>query len=105
MMDVRNISQARIPQGKRCLVLKMKRQALDTPVFRAPGHIVDGYRTSRKKPLRSSTWLRYLKRLALKAGLQNSLTQYVFRRGLVNAVNSKLSRVLNRSASQERLRC
>lgn len=89
LRDVSNIFRAKIPSGKKCLQLKMKRNALDIPVFREPGRAGDGYRTSPTKPLRSSTWLRYLRRLGRNSGLENSFTQYCARRGLVNAVNSK----------------
>ena len=90
--SVRNISHifgAKVPSGKRSLQLKMKRKVLDIPVFREPGRTADGYRTSPTQPLRSGTWLRYLRRLGRNSGLEQSFTQYCARRGLVNAVNSK----------------
>ncbi len=62
--SVRNVSHifgVKVPSEKKCLQLKMKRNVLDTPVFREPGHAVDGYCTSPTQPLRSSTWLRYLR--------------------------------------------
>ena len=90
LRDVSNIFRAQVPRGKKCLQLKIKRSALDVPVFRAPGGAVDGFRTSPTEPLRSSTWLRYLTQLGRKSGLEKSFTQYCARRGLVNAVNSKL---------------
>lgn len=89
LKDVSNIFRAKVPAGKKCLQLKMKRTVLDTPIFREPGRAVDGHRTSLTKPLRSSTWLRYLRRLGRNSGLEQSLTQYCARRGLVNAVNSQ----------------
>ena len=87
--NISNIFRATIPPGKKSLQLKVKRDALDTPVFREPGRHVDGYRTSPTKPLRAKTWLRYLKQLGLKCGLEKTFSQYVARRGLVNAINSK----------------
>ncbi len=90
--SVRNVSHifgAKVPSGKNCLQLKMKRNVLDIPVFREPGRAVGGYRTSPTQPLRSATWLRYLRRLGRTSGLEQSFTQYCARRGLVNAVNSK----------------
>ncbi|KAL8997376.1 MAG: hypothetical protein Q9188_006340 [Gyalolechia gomerana] len=89
LRNVSNIFQATIPSGKKCLQLKTKREVLDTPVFREPGRAEDGYRTSPTEPLRSGTWLRYLRRLGRNSGLEQSFTQYCARRGLVNAVNSK----------------
>lgn len=88
LRDVSNIFRARIPSGKKSLQLKIKRSALDIPVFRTPGRAADGFRTSPTEPLRSSTWLRYLQDLGRKSGLEKSFTQYCARRGLVNAVNS-----------------
>jgi len=89
--DVSYIFRVKPPSVKKSLTLKIKADALDQPVFREPERVADEYRTSKTKPLRSSTWLRYLKRLGLKSGLKHSFTQYVARRGLVNAVNSKSS--------------
>ena len=89
LRNVSNIFQAKIPARKKCLQLKTKRKVLDTPVFREPGRAVDGYRTSTTEPLRSGTWLRYLRRLGRNSGLEQSFTQYCARRGLVNAINSK----------------
>lgn len=62
---------------------------LNTPVFREPGRAMDEHRTSPIKPLKSSTWLRYLRWLGRNSGLEQSFTQYCARRGLANAVNSK----------------
>lgn len=84
-----HIFGAKIPSGKRCRQLKTKRTVLDTPVFREPGRAEDWYRTSLTEPLRSGTWLRYLRRLGGNTGVEQSLTQFCARRGLVNAVNSK----------------
>lgn len=48
--------------------------------------------------MRSSTWLRYLRRLGRNSGLEHSFTQYCARRGLVNAVNSKWILLLSSSS-------
>lgn len=55
MKDVRNIFIAKPAPGKKSIELKMKRDALDKPVFRAPGRAADEYRTSPTEPLRAST--------------------------------------------------
>ncbi len=77
------------PLGEEMSLIKDEAQSLDIPVFREPGRVMDGYRTSPTKPLHSSTRLRYLRQLGRNSGLENSFTQYCARRGLVNAVNSK----------------
>ncbi|OJD15952.1 hypothetical protein ACJ73_08926 [Blastomyces percursus] len=69
--------------------LKIKARMLDVPVFRQPERTGNGYRTSEKTPLKGSTWSGYLRHLRLVAGLKYSLTQYVWRRSLINAINNK----------------
>ncbi len=88
LSNVTNIFEAEIPEDKLCLQLKIQRKALDQPVFREPDTSSCGYGTATTKPLRVSTWLRYLQRLGLKAELELPSTQYCFRRGLINAINS-----------------
>jgi len=88
MQDVGNIYRIQIPAGKKSITLKWKSSMLDIPIFRQPKSSVNGYGTSATEPLRSTTWIRYTKRLGLKSGLEHSFTQYVVRRGLCNAVNS-----------------
>ena len=85
---VKNIFWAKIPPGQRCLPLKWKRKVLDLPVFRQPVRSPEGAGTSPTEPLRAGTWIRYLKRLGQKTGLQHPFTQYGLRRGLLNVVNS-----------------
>lgn len=68
--------------------LKIKKAKLDLSIFRQPERSVNGYRTSITIPLKASTWGRYLLKLGQAAGLKQNLTQYAFRRGLINAINS-----------------
>lgn len=68
--------------------LKIKAEMLDVPVFRQPERTGSGYRTSERTPLKGSTWSGYLKHLGLMAGLKYGLTQYVWRRSLINTINS-----------------
>jgi hypothetical protein len=68
--------------------LKIRRDKLDLPVFREPEKTANGYHTSEKKPMKALTWARYLKHVGLMAALKYALTQYVFRRSLINAINS-----------------
>ncbi|KAG5296486.1 hypothetical protein I7I50_09670 [Histoplasma capsulatum G186AR] len=69
--------------------LKIKAEMLDVPVFRQPERTGSGYRTSERTPLKGSTWSGYLKHLGLMAGLKYGLTQYVWRRSLINTINNK----------------
>ncbi|EDN09494.1 predicted protein [Histoplasma mississippiense (nom. inval.)] len=78
-----------IPSYLDGMSLKIKAEMLDVPVFRQPERTGDGYRTSEKTPLKGSTWSGYLRHLRLVAGLKYSLTQYVWRRSLINAINNK----------------
>jgi hypothetical protein len=86
--DIERIYQADIPYYKRGMQLKIKRDKLDMPIFREPERSAKGYRTSDDTPLKSSTWSRNVKRLGVKAGLEENLTQKVLRRGTINAINS-----------------
>ena len=70
--SVETLFWARMPPGKRSLAPKWKRKALELPIFREP----DTNGTSSTRPLRASTWIRYLKRLGQKAGFQYPFTQY-----------------------------
>ena len=97
LQTVRNIFQARIPSGRESLQLKIKRNASDVPVFCAPGRATNSFRTSPTEPLHSSIRLRYLTELGRRCGLERPFTQYCARRGLVNAVNSKLTLLLRES--------
>jgi len=67
--DVSYIFRAKPSSAKKSLTLKIKADALNQSIFREPERVVNDYRTSKKKPLRSSTWLRYLKPLGLKSDL------------------------------------
>jgi len=84
------LKHSRLPNNKHGILLRIEKQKRDIPVFRQPGHKRDDYRTLVREPLKAGTWLRYLKHLGRDAGLKDSVTQYVLRRGLVNAVNSEL---------------
>ncbi|QSS56097.1 hypothetical protein I7I53_04204 [Histoplasma capsulatum var. duboisii H88] len=78
-----------IPSHLGGMNLKIKAEMLDVPVFRQPERTGSGYRTSERTPLKGSTWSSYLKHLGLMAGLKYGLTQYVWRRSLINAINNK----------------
>ncbi|KAL2377056.1 hypothetical protein RJZ90_007043 [Blastomyces dermatitidis] len=82
--------------------LKIKAEMLDLLVFRQPERTGNGYRTSERTPLKGSTWSGYLKYLGLVAGLKYGLTQYVWRRSLINTINNKApSSVQNQVADHE----
>lgn len=85
--DVQNMFWVKMPPGKKSLTLKWKPRVLDRPVFREPLRGVGEAGTSPTKPLRASTWIRYLRRLGEKTGFQHAPTQYGLRRGLSNVIN------------------
>jgi hypothetical protein len=89
--DIEEIYLQNIPSHRRGLELKVKRSKLDTPIFREPERSDCGYRTSLTVPLKARTWSRYQKRLGEKGGSKESLTQKVWRRGTINAINSTIS--------------
>ena len=84
-----NIFRCEIPEHKSSLALRWKTELLNTPIFRQPIKRAGAWSTSPVQPLKASTWLRYLKRLGINAGLEHPFTQYAIRRGLLNAVNGK----------------
>ena len=86
--DIEPIYQADIPYYKRGMQLKIKKDKLDMPIFREPERSAKGYRISDYKSLKARTWNRNVKRLGVKAGLEENLTQKVLRRGTINAINS-----------------
>ncbi|OJD24573.1 hypothetical protein ACJ73_04067 [Blastomyces percursus] len=78
-----------IPSHRGGMDLKIKANMLDVPIFRQPERTGNGYRTSERTPLKASTWSGYLRHLGPVAGLKYRLTQYVWRRSLINAINNK----------------
>ena len=92
--SVANIFRCEIPNHKNSISLRWRDDVLNKPIFRQPMRSFGVCGTSDSEPLRSGTWLRYLKRLGLNAGLEHPFTQYVIRRGLLNAVNGKLDCLL-----------
>jgi hypothetical protein len=90
------IFHCEIPLHKKCLALKWRAEILDNPIFRQPTKSTgvksaSVWSTPQTAPLKSSTWLRYLKRLGLNAGLEHPFTQYSIRRGALDAINGKLT--------------
>jgi hypothetical protein len=88
--DVEEFYMMEIPRHRSGMQLRIERDKLDILIFREAGRSAKGHRTSDNKPLKSRTWSRQIKRLGMKAGLEQNLTQKVFRRGLINAVNSTM---------------
>ena len=86
--DIKRIYQADIPYYKKGMQLKIKRNKLDMPIFREPERSAKGYRISDYKSFKIRTWNRNVKRLKIKASLEENLTQKVLRRGTINAINS-----------------
>ena len=58
------------------------------PIFRKAERSAKGYRISDYKLFRARTWSRNVKRLGVKAKLEENLTQKVLRCGIINAINS-----------------
>ncbi|KAL4891317.1 hypothetical protein BDV59DRAFT_66820 [Aspergillus ambiguus] len=86
--DESHIYTAPIPSHRKGIQLKIKREKLDIPIFREPEDTPEGYRTSDEQPLKSRTWSRYIKRIGVLNGQKHNLTQKVFRRGGINAINN-----------------
>ncbi|KAK2797607.1 hypothetical protein FQN50_009120 [Emmonsiellopsis sp. PD_5] len=79
-----------IPAYRAGMELKVKREKLEIPIFREPERTDTGYRTSDKIPLKASTWARILREIGKLMGLLVSLTQYYFRRTVINILNNKV---------------
>lgn len=62
---------------------------LKIPIFQQAERTVDGFRTSKWKALRYSTYAHYLNRLGWETGFEEKLTTYCMRRGTANAVDGK----------------
>lgn len=78
-----------IPPHKLSMKLKVRKECLNLSVFRQSEQTDKNYRISESTPLKSSTWVNNLSKLGLVAELKDNLTQYVFRRSLINIINSK----------------
>lgn len=78
-----------ISADKGGMELKVKREKLDIPIFRQPERTDTGYRTSDTMPLKASTWARILREIGKLMGLLISLTQYYFRRTVINILNGQ----------------
>ncbi|OJD20620.1 hypothetical protein ACJ73_08044 [Blastomyces percursus] len=79
-----------IPAHKDGMELKVKREKLDIPIFREPERTDTGYRTFDIMPLKATTWARILRWIGKLIGLPVSLTQYYFRRTVINILNDKV---------------
>jgi hypothetical protein len=71
--NIERIYQADIPYYKRGMQLKIKRDKLNMPIFREPERSANGYQISDNKSLKARTWSRNVKRLGVKAGLEENL--------------------------------
>ncbi|CAK47957.1 hypothetical protein M747DRAFT_243364 [Aspergillus niger ATCC 13496] len=88
IQDVSHIYTVPIPDHRKGIQLKIKREKLNISVFREPERTPQDYRTSDSCPLKSKTWSRYVKRIGVRSGQEHNLTQKVFRRGAINAINN-----------------
>ncbi|EAW15091.1 uncharacterized protein ACLA_057470 [Aspergillus clavatus NRRL 1] len=87
--DVADIYTVPLPRHRRGILLKIKRDMLDLPIFREPERTDEGYRTSVLLALRARAWARYIKKIGRKTGQEENLTQKEVRRGAINAINNR----------------
>jgi hypothetical protein len=66
---------------------------LKVPVFRRSVQTGIGYEKSMTEPMLYLTYAFYLERLEGDTGLEEKLTSYCFRRGLVNVINGRCLKI------------
>jgi len=76
-------------QNVKAMKVHWKPECLKRPLFRLSVWTTDGWVKSTTKPMTYSKYAFYLNRIGQDAGLEDRLTSYCFRRGLVNAIDGK----------------
>lgn len=84
--SMEDILRTRVRPPRRSLEFKWRAEMLKKPIFRQAERTSTGIQTSPTKALRYHTYLYYLQRLGLQAGLMQILGAYVIRRGAGEAV-------------------
>jgi Protein of unknown function (DUF3435) len=84
--SMEDILRTRVRPPRRSLEFRWRSDKLKTPVFRQAERTAAGIQTSPTKALRYYTYLYFLQRLGLQAGLMQILGGYVIRRGAGEAV-------------------
>jgi hypothetical protein len=89
-----DIFKLRVDKHRQSMRLRWKPDWENKPVFRQAVATPDGVQTSRDEPLRYHTFLYYLQRLGMMAGMMKILNPYNIRRGTGEAVDGKSHRLL-----------
>lgn len=84
--SMEDILRIRVCPPRRSLEFRWRAQIMKSPIFRQAERTSTGIQTSPAKALRYHTYLYYLQRLGLQAGLIQILGGYVIRRGASEAV-------------------
>jgi len=84
-----DIFKLRVDRRRQTMRLRWKASWENKPVFRQAVPTSDGVQTSKDEPLRYHTFLYYLQRLGMMAGMMKILNPYNIRRGTGEAVDSE----------------
>ncbi|KAK5562715.1 hypothetical protein LTR43_011671, partial [Exophiala xenobiotica] len=86
--SMEDILRIRVRPPRRSLEFRWRAEMMKKPIFRQAERTSTGIQTSPTKALRYHTYLYYLQRLGLQAGLMQILGAYVIRRGAGEAVEA-----------------
>ena len=84
-----DIFKLRVDRHRQTMRLRWKASWENKPVFRQAVPTSDGIQTSKDEPLRYHTFLYYLQRLGMMAGMMKILNPYSIRRGTGEAVDGE----------------
>jgi len=84
-----DIFKLRVDKHRQSMRLRWKADWENKPVFRQAVATPDGVQTSRDEPLRYHTFLYYLQRLGMMAGMMKILNPYNIRRGTAEVVDGE----------------
>ncbi|CAG8903702.1 unnamed protein product [Penicillium egyptiacum] len=86
--SLEEIFRTRVSHPHRSVKLDFKQEKLNLPICRQPISTSSGMSTHGIKPLKYHTYLYFLKRLSLAAGMIRAIKPYDLRRGTGEAVDS-----------------